>query len=49
MSGLNLGNRHRREVKLHLISLERAVDDLKSGKIDVLVTAPIDKQNIQSE
>ena len=31
------------------ISLERAVDDLKSGKIDVLVTAPIDKKNIQSE
>ncbi len=32
-----------------LISLERAVADLKSGKIDVLITAPIDKQNIQSE
>ena len=32
-----------------LISLERAVDDLKSGKIDVLITAPIDKKNIQSE
>jgi 4-hydroxythreonine-4-phosphate dehydrogenase len=32
-----------------LISLERAVEDLKSGKIDVLVTAPIDKKNIQSE
>jgi 4-hydroxythreonine-4-phosphate dehydrogenase len=32
-----------------LISLEKAVDDLISGKIDVLITAPIDKQNIQSE
>ena len=32
-----------------LISLEKAVDDLKDGKIDVLVTAPIDKHNIQSE
>lgn len=31
------------------ISLERAVGDLKSGKIDVLVTAPIDKKNIQSD
>jgi len=32
-----------------LISLERAVDDLKNGKIDVLITAPIDKKNIQSD
>ncbi len=32
-----------------LISLERAVEDLLSGKIDVLVTAPIDKHNIQSD
>jgi 4-hydroxythreonine-4-phosphate dehydrogenase len=32
-----------------LISLEKAVSDLMSGKIDVLVTAPIDKKNIQSE
>ncbi|MDP4223396.1 MAG: 4-hydroxythreonine-4-phosphate dehydrogenase PdxA [Bacteroidota bacterium] len=32
-----------------LASLERAVADLKSGKIDVLITAPIDKNNIQSE
>ena len=31
------------------ISLEKAVDDLKNGKIDVLITAPIDKKNIQSE
>lgn len=32
-----------------LISLEHAVKDLKDGKIDVLVTAPINKDNIQSE
>jgi len=31
------------------ISLENAVEDLIKGKIDVLVTAPIDKKNIQSE
>lgn len=29
-------------------ALEMAVNDLKEGKIDVLVTAPINKQNIQS-
>jgi 4-hydroxythreonine-4-phosphate dehydrogenase len=32
-----------------LISLERAVTDLLSGKIDVLITAPIDKHNVQSD
>ena len=32
-----------------LISLERAVTDLKSAKIDVLITAPIDKHNVQSD
>lgn len=32
-----------------LISLENAVKDLKDGKIDVLVTAPINKDNVQSE
>ncbi len=31
-----------------LISLERAVEDLLAGKIDVLITAPIDKHNVQS-
>lgn len=30
-------------------SLEKAVADLKGGKVDVLVTAPIDKNNIQSD
>ena len=32
-----------------LISLEKAVSDLLAGKIDVLITAPIDKHNVQSE
>lgn len=32
-----------------LISLERAIEDLMNGKINVLITAPIDKKNIQSE
>lgn len=32
-----------------LLALEMAMSDLKSGLIDVLVTAPINKQNIQSD
>jgi 4-hydroxythreonine-4-phosphate dehydrogenase len=32
-----------------LISLENAVKDLKDRKIDVLITAPINKDNVQSE
>jgi 4-hydroxythreonine-4-phosphate dehydrogenase len=32
-----------------LISLERALTDIMSGKTDVLITAPIDKHNVQSE
>jgi 4-hydroxythreonine-4-phosphate dehydrogenase len=32
-----------------LISLEKAIDDIKAGKINVLVTAPIDKHNVQSD
>ena len=35
--------------KYALISLEKATEALKKGEIDVLVTAPIDKNNIQSE
>jgi 4-hydroxythreonine-4-phosphate dehydrogenase len=31
------------------MALERAVADLKKGQIDVLITAPINKDNIQSE
>ena len=32
-----------------LLSLEAAVNDLKHNSIDVLVTAPINKKNIQSQ
>ena len=35
--------------KYALISLEKSTDDLVSGAIDALVTAPINKHNIQSE
>lgn len=35
--------------KYALISLEKALDDLIAGKTDALVTAPINKHNIQSE
>ena len=35
--------------KAALAALERAVADIKNGDIDVLVTAPINKANIQSE
>lgn len=35
--------------KYALLSLERATNDLLTGAIDALVTAPINKENIQSE
>lgn len=35
--------------KYAFISLEKALDDLLSGQIDALVTAPINKHNIQNE
>lgn len=35
--------------KAAFMALERAVADLRNGTIDVLVTAPINKHNIQSE
>ena len=31
------------------MALEKAVDDLKKGAIDILVTAPINKDNIQAD
>ena len=34
--------------QLSRISLNRACEDLKAGKVDVLVTAPINKRNIQA-
>jgi len=35
--------------KAALIALERATEDLKSGALQAIVTAPINKKNIQSE
>ncbi len=35
--------------KYAFLSLQRATDDLVAGKIDALVTAPINKHNIQSD
>ncbi|MDT8308563.1 MAG: 4-hydroxythreonine-4-phosphate dehydrogenase PdxA [Bacteroidales bacterium] len=35
--------------KFAFIALEKAVEDLKSQKVDVLVTGPINKKNIQRE
>ncbi len=35
--------------KLSFLSLEAAIEDFKNNNIDVLVTAPINKKNIQSE
>lgn len=56
----NIINIHEEEVKIDLgksttiageqslLSLEMAIDDLQKNQIDVLVTAPINKKNIQS-
>lgn len=46
---LNLGEPTQASGKYALKSLQRAVEDLASGKIDVLVTAPVNKKNIHSE
>ena len=46
---VELGKSTRQGGEAALEALEKAVEDLKSGKINVLVTAPIDKNNIQSE
>ncbi|MCB9185333.1 MAG: 4-hydroxythreonine-4-phosphate dehydrogenase PdxA [Flavobacteriales bacterium] len=46
---LNLGTPTKESGELALKSLQAATADLKEGKIDVLLTAPIDKNNIQSE
>ena len=57
----NLMNIYQQEIKIDLgqcteiagevafLALEAATEDLKKGHIDALVTAPINKQNIQSE
>ncbi|HLS38766.1 MAG TPA: 4-hydroxythreonine-4-phosphate dehydrogenase PdxA, partial [Sphingobacterium bovisgrunnientis] len=46
---ITLGEENEIGGKYAFISLERAVEDLTAGKIDALVTAPINKHNIQSE
>jgi 4-hydroxythreonine-4-phosphate dehydrogenase len=35
--------------KAALLALQKAVEDLKAGRIEAIVTAPINKQNIQSD
>lgn len=46
---LELGKPTKRSGKLAYESLQRATQSLKKGEIDVLVTAPINKDNIQSK
>ncbi|MCA0933215.1 4-hydroxythreonine-4-phosphate dehydrogenase PdxA [Lutimonas saemankumensis] len=46
---LELGKPSALSGKYALKSLEKATEALKKGEIDILVTAPIDKNNIQSE
>jgi 4-hydroxythreonine-4-phosphate dehydrogenase len=46
---INLGEQTEIGGKYAFISLEKATQDLLDGKVDALVTAPINKQNIQQE
>ena len=46
---IELGTANEIGGKYALLSLERATEDLIKGNIDALVTAPINKHNIQSE
>lgn len=46
---ITLGEQNEVGGKYAFLSLEQAVDDLRAGKIDALVTAPINKHNIQQE
>jgi len=46
---ITLGEENEIGGKYAFISLEKAVEDLNAGKIDALVTAPINKHNIQQE
>ncbi len=46
---ITLGEQNEIGGKYAFLSLERATEDLISGKIDALVTAPINKSNIQQE
>ena len=45
---IDLGKSTEMAGELSRKSLDRACEDLKAGKVDVLVTAPINKRNIQS-
>ncbi|MGI9532475.1 4-hydroxythreonine-4-phosphate dehydrogenase PdxA [Lutimonas sp.] len=49
MIDLDLGNPSEISGKYALQSLEHATEALQKGDVDILVTAPIDKNNIQSE
>ncbi|WDF69489.1 4-hydroxythreonine-4-phosphate dehydrogenase PdxA [Sphingobacterium oryzagri] len=46
---ISLGEQNEIGGKYAFLSLDKAVDDLRDGKIDALVTAPINKHNIQQE
>ncbi|MFD1769702.1 4-hydroxythreonine-4-phosphate dehydrogenase PdxA [Sphingobacterium suaedae] len=46
---ISLGEQNELGGRYAFLSLEKAVDDLQAGKIDALVTAPINKHNIQQE
>lgn len=46
---IDLGQQTEEGGKYAFLSLQRATDDLLAGSIDVLVTAPINKNNIQQE
>ncbi len=46
---IELGTANETGGKYAFLSLQRATEDLISGKIDALVTAPINKHNIQNE
>lgn len=46
---IELGQANQTGGKYALISLQKATDDLAAGNIDALVTAPINKHNIQSD
>lgn len=46
---IDLGVSNETGGKYALLSLEKATDDLLNGNIDALVTAPINKHNIQSD
>tara|TARA_B100000678_G_scaffold227020_1_gene194851 strand:+ start:94 stop:1146 length:1053 start_codon:yes stop_codon:yes gene_type:complete len=46
---INFGTKDKNIGKHAIISLKAATSDLKQGHVDVIVTAPINKENIQSD